>query len=285
MKKTSIVLITSNEESNIDACLQTLLYQTYPDYEILVIDASEDTTVEKAAKYDKVKVIKSHKKGFGAQRNLGIKLSQGQYIAFTDADCRVPKDWLYKQVTYLEQNNAIGVGGNAYPPEDSPKIGKLIACLGYPAGGALGLDLQDSLSTCNALFVKEALEYVHGFREDTQHGGEDTELCKRLKAQGYKLLINLDSYIYHNTRTFKEFLHWNIRRGRAKYHLNKSIKQLLMPLSIFIYPFTLKYRKVFTKRKGLNLRYSSILFVVPTLFFLRQIFMTYGWIQEALQRQ
>ena len=48
--------------------------------------------------------------------------------------------WLSKLAKTLEEEKLTGVGGNAYPPINSPYIGKCIACLGYPAGGAIGIE-------------------------------------------------------------------------------------------------------------------------------------------------
>lgn len=282
--KASIIVITYNEEKNIKDCLESLTKQDHPDYEILVVDASEDKTAEIASTFKTVKVIKAKRKGFGIQRNIGIKLSQGDSIAFTDADCTAPKNWLATAITSLEKHGAAGIGGNAYPPPNSLKIGVLIACLGYPAGGATGLDPdKDPLSTCNAIFLKTALQDVNGFNEQLTHGGEDTDLCQRLNTHGHKTIIDPNLFVYHKTRDFKEFLNWSERRGRAKYHLTKSPTQLLMPLTLFAYPFTSKYRKAFTSRKELGLNLKDITLTVPALFFLRQLYMTKGWLQEASQ--
>src|SRR3989344_331445 len=282
LTKASIVVITYNEEKNITDCLSALTSQDYGNYDILIIDASTDSTSQRAALFPNVKVIKSKRKGYGIQRNLGIRLSQGDIIAFTDADCMPPPDWLSKGISSLEQHHVAGLGGNAYPPEDAPLIGKAIAALGYPAGGSVGLNpKKDPLSTCNAFFKKTALTEINGFNETMIYGGEDTDLCKRLKEKGHKIVIDPTVFIYHKTRTFSEFLHWNIRRGRAKYHLEKNLKQLLMPFTIFIYPFTSKYRKLIKKRKELQINWFTLLLLIPLLFFLRQLFMTLGWIKEA----
>ena len=279
--KASIVVITYNEEVNIKSCLESLTQQDYSDYELLVIDASTDRTAEIASSFKNANVIKTPQKGFGLQRNIGIQLSQGDYIAFTDADCIAPQNWLSNAISSLNHHQAAGVGGNAYPPLDSPKIGIIIACLGYPAGGAVGLDpVKDPLSTCNAVFLTSALKQVNGFNEQLIYGGEDTDLCKKLNSSGYKTFIDPTLFVYHKTRDPKEFLNWNIRRGKAKYHLNKSPLQILMPLAVFVYPFTRKYRKVVSKRSALGLTLKDILITLPCFFFLRQLYLTKGWIQE-----
>lgn len=283
MKSVSVVLITYNEENNISGCLRSLLDLDYPKYEILVVDASTDKTFDIASKFKNIKTIKSKEKGFAVQRNLGIKLSKNELIAFTDADCIVPKDWLKVLVNSLESNKVSGVGGNAYPPKDSSNIGLCIACLGFPAGGALGLSDNDPISTCNAIFIKKSLQKINGFDTSFSYGGEDTDLTRRLRADSNKIIIEKNSFVYHKTRGFNEFLSWCFRRGKAKFHLSKNPIQLFMPLTIAIYPFSSKFRKLISKRKVINIDIFSIIFVVPVLFFLRQLYMTSGWIYEFIR--
>ena len=285
MKSVSIVVITYNEEKNISGCLSSLLKVDYPKnkYEILVIDASTDKTFDIASKFKNVKVIKSKEKGFAVQRNLGIKLSKNELVAFTDADCIVPKDWLKVLVSSIESNKVSCVGGNAYPPKDSSHIGLCIACLGFPAGGALGLSDNDPISTCNAIFSKKVIDSIGGFYASLRYGGEDTDITRRLRANGHKVIIEKDSFVYHKTRDFHEFLSWCFRRGKAKFNISKSPLQLLMPLAIFAYPFSSKFRKLLSKRKVINIDLFSIFFVVPVLFFLRQLYMTAGWIYEFIR--
>lgn len=66
----------------------------YPKYEIVVIDSSTDRTPEIAGKIKNLRVFSLKGLGFAHARNSGIKNSRNEVIAFTDADCIVPKDWL-----------------------------------------------------------------------------------------------------------------------------------------------------------------------------------------------
>ena len=76
-----------------------------------------------------------------------------------------------------------------YPPKDSSHIGLCIACLGFPAGGALGLSDNDPISTCNAIFIKKSLQKINGFDTSFSYGGEDTDLTRRLRADSNKIII------------------------------------------------------------------------------------------------
>ncbi len=280
--KISVVVITKNEEKNIADCLRSLVSQEYSDeFEIMVVDSSTDRTPEIVKKFTAARLVPETKKGFSAARNSGIRESKYDYVAFIDADCIAPKNWLAKLSEGM--GDFSGVGGNAYPPEGSPFFGRCIACLGYPAGGALGIEPADNIVTCNALFRKQAIASVGGFDERLTFGGEDSDISRRLKSANHKLKILGNSYVWHKTRTLSEFTLWSFRRGRARYWLSKNILHFFYPLSVFAYLLSKKYRKLLKIRHTVKLNILSIMLVVPTLFFFKQVLASLGWLYGFLE--
>jgi len=240
----SIVVITMNEEENIKTCLDSLRSLDYAgEIEIIVVDSSTDNTPGIARAYKNVKVIQTEKQGFAKARNTGIKHSKFPFIAFTDADCIVPKDWLSTLMPYFKKQDIAGVGGNAYPPANTGFFGRCVACLGIPAGGSIGLDAcinfsngnASALVTCNAVFRKEILQEIKGFSSEFKYGGEDTNLSDKIRAKNYKLLYVKPSYVFHKPRiSFSEFFKWHTRRGKADFFLHKPsfLKLIINPSSI-----------------------------------------------------
>jgi len=94
----SIIVPVYNGELFLSSCLDALLYQTYPKYEIIVVDNnSSDKTSQLLQKYrgnPKVKTTYEPLRSRGAARNKGIFLAKGKIIAMTDVDCIVDKNWL-----------------------------------------------------------------------------------------------------------------------------------------------------------------------------------------------
>jgi glycosyltransferase involved in cell wall biosynthesis len=88
----SVIMPAYNAEQFIAQSIQSVLYQTYAELELLIIDdASVDRTVEIANEYahldDRVKVLKNDtNRGVAFSRNRGIDLSKGSLIAFLDSD-------------------------------------------------------------------------------------------------------------------------------------------------------------------------------------------------------
>lgn len=96
----SIIIPLYNKESYVQRALDSVEYQTFKDYEVIVInDGSTDNGPEivKRHKNLPVRMYNQSNKGPGAARNKGVKESRGKYIAFLDAD----DEWL---PTFLEDS-------------------------------------------------------------------------------------------------------------------------------------------------------------------------------------
>ena len=88
MNKLTAVVLTRNEEENIDECLGDISFAD----EILIIDNnSTDRTVDIAKKY-KAKIIKNTLKSFASQRNFALDNAENEWVLFIDADERVGPD-------------------------------------------------------------------------------------------------------------------------------------------------------------------------------------------------
>lgn len=86
--RVSIIIPTYNRAHLICHSIDSILAQTYPDYEIIVIDdGSTDNTGETLKKYGgRIKYVRQENRGFGAARNRGLEEVTGEYIAFLDSD-------------------------------------------------------------------------------------------------------------------------------------------------------------------------------------------------------
>lgn len=95
----SVIVPVYNAEPFLAKCIDSLLAQTYPDMEILLIDdGSTDTSPTICDRYAaadaRVRVIHQKNAGVGAARNAGLDAAKGAYIAFVDADDYVLPDYL-----------------------------------------------------------------------------------------------------------------------------------------------------------------------------------------------
>lgn len=111
----SVVIPVHNGEKYIKESIDSCLNQTYQYIEIIVVDdKSEDRTLEILKEYgEKITVLPVEKQnGLGNVINIGIRKSQGKYIARMDADDFMYPTRIQKQVEYLESNpNCVAIGG------------------------------------------------------------------------------------------------------------------------------------------------------------------------------
>jgi len=106
--KVSIIMTSKNEGERIRYALEFWLNQSYKNFEIIVVDDSDDYTPEIVKeymdKYRTIKLIKGEGKGVGAARNLGFKHAKGEIVIWSDADGLPVLDELKQlgQFNYLE---------------------------------------------------------------------------------------------------------------------------------------------------------------------------------------
>lgn len=112
MPKVSIIIPLYNGKKYIKQAIESILNQTYKDFEIIVVDdGSTDGSGElvKDKFGDKVRYVYQENKGAATAVNKGISLSQGDYIAFCDHDDWWLPEKLEKQVKFLEANQNFGL--------------------------------------------------------------------------------------------------------------------------------------------------------------------------------
>jgi len=113
-RKVSVIITTKNRKNYLKQAIDSVLSQTYKNIEIIIVnDGSDDGTNDYLKKFlnnEKILII-TNETSMGANycRNLGIKNSKGDYLAFLDDDDFWDKDKLKKQVQVIESDERIGI--------------------------------------------------------------------------------------------------------------------------------------------------------------------------------
>ena len=245
----SIIIPVRNGEKLLPQCLESLKAQSYSlnRCELIISDGmSTDSTVKIAKNYGAI-TVQNLKLRVGPGRNEGFNVSKGELIAFSDDDCVMDKDWLTNSVKYFADNNVGGISG--------PTITKN---LGGPLGEAIGLvfDLAagtgisahrsnddkvkevDDLPGCNAIYRREVLGKVFPI-DESLITGEDVEMNRLIRRQGYKLLYVPDVKLWHYRRPnvfrfYRQMYRFAIGRvqvGRKDHKLFKA-PHILMGVAI-----------------------------------------------------
>ena len=123
----SVIMPLYNSEKYVEEAIQSVLHQTFQNFELLLIDDSSSDDTLKIAKQFKDKRIRiiEHERNIGVSgsRNDGIKVAVGDYLAMMDDDDIMPKTRLEKQVAFLEANNQYdAVGGKIWNIDENGNI-------------------------------------------------------------------------------------------------------------------------------------------------------------------
>ena len=116
----SVIIPCFNSEKFIARALQSVLKQTYSNYEIIVVDNnSSDNTVSIIYDYvqrypERIKVLHEYKKGAPAARNKGLYEAKGEWIQFLDSDDELLPDKLKNQIEVAESSETDVVIGSSY---------------------------------------------------------------------------------------------------------------------------------------------------------------------------
>tara|TARA_R110001592_G_scaffold148669_1_gene373816 strand:+ start:4111 stop:5037 length:927 start_codon:yes stop_codon:yes gene_type:complete len=198
-KFVSVIVPAHNEERYISQCLQSLAAQDYPkyQYEVIVVDNnSTDKTSEIAAGFG-VKIVQQGSGPVGAVRNAGASIAKGELLAFIDADCIAPTNWLTQGARALASDRAVYGGGNDLRP--TPHWIEKAWLLESKAPP------KELLGCC--IFIKKSDFFNVGGFDEKVTSGEDTKLSVMLKDHGYAVKMTQKLNVIHlgNPKTLKQF--------------------------------------------------------------------------------
>ena len=124
----SVIILNYNGESYLDNCVASVLKNSYPNYEVLLVDnASTDLSVKNAMQTfggdSRLRFIQSEKNlGFSGGNNLGFSHSKGDFIVFLNNDTVVDPEWLTHLVNAMQMDKSIGLAQSTILMIDGQKI-------------------------------------------------------------------------------------------------------------------------------------------------------------------
>ena len=228
----SVIVPTYNRAGLLQITLQSILSQTYANYEIIVVDdGSTDNTAEIMVKYPKVRYIRHGKnRGVAEARNTGLKAAQGNYISFIDSDDMMLPDKLEKQIMALEK----------LPPHIGFVYSPVIIIINHAAcitpvikpGDILKYVLQLQHPYLQSLLIRRCCFDKVGIFDSQLRVAEDWEFMVRLSSVYQAELVNkplcvIDNDtdgISHNYKSYIPNFEFVMVKHKSLYDLNKPAK-------------------------------------------------------------
>ena len=240
-----------NSEKFIDRAIQSLLNQTYKNFEIILVnDCSTDQTLLVCEKYIKnnIKLLDLDKNlGVSNARNIGLQNAKGEYVLFLDSD-----DWLDRNTLYLLneniKNSDMLVYGVVYNRNDKqvvqplPTIGKFSVTDLFSMDSTL-FDVSILHWVTNKVFNLSIIRKNNLLFDQTLKMGEDLDFCMKY-LEKIKFITVFDKYLYYYDRTNnKSLTNSNIKSLPERTKINNdNIKSFLERNNIDIDAFN-SYKK------------------------------------------
>jgi len=278
----SIVVPVRNGVNHIEKLLNALMSQDYPKSftEIIIVDnSSMDHSREMARKYPVILEMEDDKVSSYAARNKGIRIAQGEIIAFTDADCIPKKNWLSEGVRALSEGHADMAGGKiSFILSDSPSAAEVVDSVTFMQNEQNVQNKQTAV-TAN-LFVRKVLFERIGLFEEAK-SGEDFRWTKEAVQKGFSLIYADQAVIFHPARTLGELLEKGRRVGRGivdNFFANQSWSVKMYVWVRHLIPIPSKNVLKFLLTDKSNKAFSARFFAVWTVSYLLQIHQLIGMI-------
>jgi GT2 family glycosyltransferase len=218
--KVNIIVVNHNERQNLEVCLKSLLEQSYENYDVTVSDnGSKDGSLEFIRKcFPQVRLIENGSNfGYSEGNNIGVRLTEGDYVAVANNDMEFDRDWLKNLMEVIRTDERIGaVTSKMLFFDDRDRINclgnavhfsGLIFChkIGQPSS-EYNETLEVPTTSGAAFVVSRKLINKYGFLDnnfgnlfgdDYWMSMEDTDFSWRLRLAGYKIMSVSGSVVYH----------------------------------------------------------------------------------------
>jgi len=216
--KVSLIIPAYNEEKYIGSCLEYAIKNSNGWFhEIIVIDNNcTDRTKEIAESFPGVHVVQEPKKGLTRARQRGLEEATGDFLAYIDADTRLPRGWTEKAENVLSKHPEIVSLSGPYKYYDGSAYLRATQKLLWPVAKIAYAIAGFGVLGGNFIARKSALIAMGGFDTSIEFYGEDTDIARRLSKYG-KAVFHLDFYIYSSARRLN---HKGLMRINIVYALN-----------------------------------------------------------------
>lgn len=220
----SVIIPVYNGAKTISQTVECLLRQSLKPAEIIVVDdGSTDETPSVLRGFDgEITVLSQSNSGPASARNHGVKVAKGDFAAFTDSDCLPDKDWLFNLALGFDNERIAGVGGVVRSAVQG-LTGEYVDAIRL-------LDPQPDesgeipyLITANACFRREVLIEAGLFNQRFRKpGGEEPDVCLRIRKLGYEFRFAEQALIHHHHRqTIGSLLKTIANYGEGLYVLSR----------------------------------------------------------------
>ena len=226
----SIIVPCYKQAHFLKESLQSVLDQTYLNWECIIVNDGSPDDTERIAKQwgvrdSRFKYLKKENGGLSSARNAGIAFSDGEYILPLDADDYIHKDYLAKLVPELKQDDSLAIV-SCYSKFFKKSLDEIVYEL-KPVGSTYHYLLYVNRLIATSLYRRRCWEEVGGYDESMKKGFEDWEFWIAITKQGWKYKV-VEEFLFYYRKSRKSMLVDTVNKHAesVKEYLFKKHKEL-----------------------------------------------------------
>ena len=208
----SALVCTRDRSEHIGRALRSILANTHPDFELIIVDQSADDATERAVSTfsdRRVRYLRSQTKGVSHAKNVGLAMARAEFVAMTDDDCEVPADWLLRMTDiFVSHPRVAAVFSDVVPPVKGHRCYLPISVWGETAiiqavGKWIPSDGVNIGIGASMALRRSVVQGMGGFDALLGAGGqfysaEDTDITLRLLLGGHAIYRMSDVRVLHH---------------------------------------------------------------------------------------
>ena len=257
LPRVSVIIPVYNDGDPLEKCLEALEHQTYPDskFQVNVVDNASDENIEAVVdSFECARVLFEAQPGSYAARNRGVRETDGDILAFTDADCVPVDSWIEEGVGHLTGGTGCDLLGGriefTFRTPGQPSPPEYFDATHY-LDQAKYVHEEKFAATANAFTWRRLFEEV-GLFDTSRRSGGDLEWGQRVHRNGGILCYSKSARVQHPARQYEGLRRKILRivegkvqeRKRQEYPLRELLVDLVWDIGHHVkFPITMAIRE------------------------------------------
>ncbi|MEM3566198.1 MAG: glycosyltransferase [Candidatus Bathyarchaeia archaeon] len=289
--KVTVGLCVKNSEESIEEALRSIFEQDFPKelMEIIVVEGySRDRTLSiirrMLPKSNIFYKIFREEKGLGYARQIVVDNSVGDYIIWVDGDMILPKNFIRKQVEFMELNPDVGIAKGKYGPFKQRSLVASLEDLEFVIAFEREREvLFEPLGASGCIYRTKAIKQVGGFDANFEGVGEDMDVEYKIRVAGWRLCISSASFYEKRRATWQTLWKEYLWHGMGGYRFFKKYNKVANSFAIF--PPILLLKKFIQIARAYKIVRQKRVILLPIHYIFKRTAWIFGFLREFLNNK
>jgi len=294
--RVDIGICVKNAETTIKEAIERVMEQDFPHecMELIVVDGcSRDKTLSIVKDcldtIDMKSKVFRENKGLGHARQIVVDNASGDYIVWVDGDMVLSKDFVRKQVEFMDENPDVGIAKGKYEMRSGPNLLATLEIYSRAAAKLADYSREKarskSLGTSGCIYRVKAIRQAGGFDKNIKGYGEDWDAEYRTRLAGWSLCTCQVPYQDYERLglTWKELWRRYWKRGYDMHDVLEKHKGVIKVYAML--PPLAFLAGLFNSFSVYRLTRKKIVFLLPFFYALKMVYWWFGFIRRRLESQ